>query len=234
MKYLGIISFFLFLFCIVYIVFLQTYKKDVLEGMIVSSNSNFNLPKTVISNNIPNSILPNSITGSVINNSNPMTNMNSVDISNNSFLQNVALTNPSLNNAILTSSNVVNDPNAATSTNSSQDGGNNSSNTCDPNTMYSIKNVLQDKDGNIVVRYMDTCGKYYIYQYTQTLNSIGSGNVKSEPTTQPPQPPTQPPQQQQQQAVSFNVDSNVINDIVSNALKSYQEKSNPPPVVLPV
>jgi hypothetical protein len=108
---------------------------------------------------------------------------------------------------------------------------------CDPSTAYSIKNVMQDDNGNIIIRYMDTCGKYYTYQYSQTISKVQHNSPPpppAGPATAATSPPTNPPAAPATN-ISLNVDSNTINDIIANALKSAVTTSQgtPTPLVYP-
>lgn len=99
------------------------------------------------------------------------------------------------------------------------------SSNCDPDTAYSMKNVMQDNNGNIIIRYMDTCGKYYTYQYNQTINkvqNIVTPKSQPPPNTEPPttQPPTtSPPTTSPPTTTPPAVDSKAISSMVSKVLK---------------
>ena len=216
-KYLGIFSFILFISTI--FILYEYRPKSFKEGLTTSvstvgggtgrgtGSNRTNVSSS--SSNLPNSIIPNSVT-SVISDPSQL-NISTGGVSGYK----------------VTSSNNISDTTAVSNDmNVISEGSPN----CDPETTYSMKSVMQDNNGNIIVRYMDTCGKYYTYQYSQTINKIQ--NIVTPPPapieqTSPPPPPTN--------NFSFNIDANAINNIISSALKSAVKEADgtPTPLVLP-
>jgi hypothetical protein len=107
-----------------------------------------------------------------------------------------------------------------------------------------MKNIIRDQNGNIIVRYIDTCGKYYTYEYTQSINHIQYDNSKSTPPEQPiiikEAPPVQPtqndPYSKFQNALInkgldllSKVDSNTISNMVSTALSQSNKTTSTTP-----
>jgi hypothetical protein len=212
MKYLGIILilFILFGFLIIkdpILAFQENFDATTSSNVVSSSN----VPNSVV----PNVVVPNTITGTL---SDPSVFSASMSNSGGS---------PGY---VVTSSNVAN---SGTDTSGNTTNVNTS---CDPTTLYSMKNIMQDKSGNIIVRYMDTCGKYYTYEYTQSIQGGSSSAPPQPPTAAPPTAaPAMPAEVAASNPAPVVVDANTINNLISNALAaaSSQNQSTPTPLVLP-
>lgn len=216
MKYLGIIFilFILFGFLVFYdpvLAFQENFATTTSSNVV----SSLNVPNSIV----PNVAVPNTITGTL---SDP--SVFSAAISNSGASPGYVVTSSNVANVVDSCGNI-------TDTNSAGTG------TCDPDKLFSIKNVMQDKSGNIIVRYMDTCGKYYTYQYTQTIQ--GGTETKTETAPQPTSPPTATPVMPAVVAATnpepVVIDANTINNLVSKALASANAeiRSTPTPIVLP-
>ena len=121
------------------------------EGLVTNSVSSMNTTTQNSGSNIqnyPNSIVMNSTNSGIVPN---VISSNTVSTDNTGSNTNYLVTS---------------------STDNLDSSGNNSSPGCDPSTLFSMKNIIRDENGNIIVRYIDTCGKYYTYEYTQSLNHI--------------------------------------------------------------
>ena len=219
-KYLGIFS---IIFLISTIFILYEYRKNPLqEGLISTQNNNSYFDYSSGGIRSPNSVVANAVKG--VSNNSQQSNNDPITDTNSKF--------------VITSSNKVENTTASITNN--MDVISQGSTNCDPNTTYSMRNIMQDNDGNIIIRYMDTCGKYYSYQYNQSVSKVQNA------VTPPAQ--TQPPAQQTQESaassnavkagtnnISVTVDANTINDVVSKLLNQVDNsvKGTPPPVVYP-
>ena len=149
-MYLEIIIFIL----IIILVYFSCYQTNIKEGLITSTYSTMNADSTnqnyTTAQNFPNSIVANSNNpsyGNIPSNVQP----NSIDP------KYTVTSSTNINNTTST-----NEPNKTS---------------CDPSTLFTMKNIIRDGNGNIIIRYIDTCGKYYTNEYTQSLNHIQFSNT---------------------------------------------------------
>lgn len=214
-KYLGTITFFVIALSI-----LILYDPSIISSVIQENFANSSIVSSV---NVPNSVIPNTITGT---SNDPSVLSSSVSNSSPGY--------------VVTSSNIANTTditgNSAALSGTDAEG---SPIKCDPNTLYSMKNIMRDKNGNIIVRYMDTCGKYYTYQYTQTINkmqdSTSSTDAQPNKNTSTKEESIPESKVNPEKSSSVNIDANTISKMVEGALAKAVSKqgSASEPIIYP-